>query len=137
MRRFQRAMLAAVAVISFASVASAADMAVKAPVAVPYIYNWGGWYLGGNIGYGWGQDSDPDVTFFDGSGVGLAANFAAGGNVRPNVRPKGVIGGVQLGYNWMVGPNWVVGLVADFQGSGVKASGTNSVQPCPLCMPST
>lgn len=113
-------------------------MPVKAPVAVPYIYNWAGWYVGGNIGYGWGRNSDPNLTFADPGGVvGLAAYYAAGGDVTPNVSPKGVIGGLQIGYNWMLSPATVVGVVADIQASGVKASGTNTVDPPGGAVPST
>ena len=38
------------------------------------------------------------------------------------VHPDGVIGGGQLGYNWQVN-QWVLGLEADFQGSGQKGDG--------------
>jgi len=92
-------------------------------------FTWSGLYFGGNIGYGWGANSDPSVTFFDGSGLGVGPYFAAGGNVVPNVQPKGVTGGGQFGFNWMMSRNWVLGLVTDFQASGMKASTTNSVTP--------
>jgi len=120
---------AAIAVLSFANSAFGADMPVKAAALAPYIYNWGGWYLGGNIGYGWGVSSDPSVSSVDTPATGFTTYFAAGGNVTPNVSPKGVIGGLQFGYNWMLGPNWVLGLVTDFQASGVNASGANVVTP--------
>jgi outer membrane immunogenic protein len=36
--------------------AFAADMAVKAPPPAPApVYNWTGWYVGGNVGYSWGN----------------------------------------------------------------------------------
>ncbi len=53
--RYKIASLAAAA-IAFGGVqtASAADMAVKAPaLAPPVLYNWTGWYVGINGGYGW------------------------------------------------------------------------------------
>jgi hypothetical protein len=37
----------------------AADMPLKAPPPAP-TYNWTGFYIGGNVGYGW---TDPTVTF--------------------------------------------------------------------------
>jgi outer membrane immunogenic protein len=46
--------------------------------------------------------------------------------VFPGLSPSGFIGGGQIGYNWQVSPSWVVGLVTDFQGADIKASGTNS-----------
>jgi opacity protein-like surface antigen len=94
----------AVAVFGFASVASAADLPVKAPaynapVAIPY--NWTGSYIGGNIGYGWG--SDPiDLTFPAGTvPLSLADN------------PRGVLGGVQYGTNWQFN-RFVLGWDSDF-----------------------
>ena len=50
--------LATVAVIGFASIASAADMPVKAPVyraPVATVYNWSGCYIGLNAGGGWAR----------------------------------------------------------------------------------
>jgi outer membrane immunogenic protein len=79
--------------------ASAADMAVKAappPVVAP-IYNWGGFYIGGNGG--WGETRNC---------WGLVP---VGGAVIPNgclSASGGVIGG-QLGYRWQSG-GWVFGL---------------------------
>lgn len=123
---------AGIAAFGFVGSVSAADlpakMPVKAPVMAP-VYNWGGWYVGGNIGYGWGTSSDPDVTYVDGSSIDVEGYFAAGGNVMPSVKQSGVIGGLQLGYNWMLSRSWVVGLVADIQASGMKASATNTVSP--------
>ena len=52
--------IAAIALIG--TPAFAADMAVKAPPPPPApIYNWTGWYVGGNIGFGWG---DADTSFY-------------------------------------------------------------------------
>jgi outer membrane immunogenic protein len=87
------------------------------------VFSWTGWYIGGNVGYGWGESTspgiftpDPDVFDF----------LASGGNVFPSLKPKGFIGGGQIGYDWQVS-NWVLGLVADFQGADIKASGANSI----------
>ena len=119
MRRFQCALLAAVAVIGFASVASAADMPVKAPVApVAVPYNWTGFYVGANIGGGWGSRSvdytanDPLATLF----LLPAVSF----------NTSGVIGGLQLGYNWQFNRNWLIGIETDFDGSGMKGPGSSS-----------
>jgi len=82
------------------------------------VFSWTGWYIGGNAGYGWGESTSPGI-----SSVGLA--FAPGSF--PSLSPKGFIGGGQIGYDWQVNPNWVIGLVTDFQGADIKASGTNTV----------
>src|SRR5882672_2435011 len=58
------AIASAIAALGFANAASAADMPAKAPVykAAPVaVYNWTGWYFGGNIGYGWESNSNPTV----------------------------------------------------------------------------
>ena len=83
-------------VVGLSSAASAADMRApmlgKAPVAMAAPpYNWTGWYVGLNTGYGFGGASDPKLSFFDGSGTGFAAYVVAGGNVFPNVIPAGFI----------------------------------------------
>jgi outer membrane immunogenic protein len=41
----------------------------------------------------------------------------------------GVIGGVQTGYNWQVDRSWLLGIEADFQGSGERGSTTVCVSP--------
>lgn len=134
MRQITAASLGAIALsLAFVPGAGAADMPTKVPVAPVALYNWGGWYVGGNVGYGWGANSDPAVSFTDPGPcapcAGYAGYFAAGGNVTPDIQQKGVIGGLQLGYNWMASPNWVAGLVTDLQASGLKASATNTVTP--------
>ena len=102
-------LLATVATMIFAGAASAADMPARMPVkAVPFVaapYNWTGFYVGGNIGYGWASTS-ADV----------------GGSTNMN----GFIGGGQIGYNWQMN-NLVLGLEADFQGSNERANATGAI----------
>src|SRR5262245_19324847 len=48
----------AVAAVTTASIANAADMAkpvYKAPIAATPVYSWTGFYIGGNAGYAWGS----------------------------------------------------------------------------------
>ncbi|HEY4140068.1 MAG TPA: outer membrane protein [Pseudolabrys sp.] len=100
----RKILLASAALVSFAGAASAADMPARMPMkAVPYlaVYNWTGFYVGANIGYGWGRDT-------------------AGGS---STSLNGVIGGGQIGYNWQMN-NLVLGLETDFQGSGQRADAT-------------
>ena len=124
---------AAAALALVAAPAFAADLPVKArPAAVAAVYNWTGWYVGGNIGYGWGGDtgglwdSFVDTTPL---AVGFGPYFAAGGNVLPGTRPSGVIGGAQVGYNWQLPSNLVFGVVADLQGSDMHDSASVTVNP--------
>ena len=90
-------------------------------------YNWGGAYIGGNVGYGWGADSSPTSSYVDNNSVALITYFSAV-NSMLNVNPSGVIGGGQLGYDWMLAPNWIAGLATDIQASGVQGS-TSASKP--------
>jgi outer membrane immunogenic protein len=95
----------------------------KAPAMMAAVSNWSGFYIGGNVGYGWGNgntDISPSVNGF---------NMTA---VTVDSQPKGIIGGGQIGYNWQWGAI-VSGFEADIQGSGVKGTTrtalTNSLGP--------
>jgi len=98
--------------------ASAADLAprpyVKAPPMVTPVYNWTGFYIGGNIGYSWGRSSDTS-TLTNGAGTALFSSQNAS-------NLDGIVGGGQIGYNWQVDRSWVLGLEADIQGTGEKGS---------------
>ena len=127
----------AVSAVAGVNAASAADMAprmyTKAPAPVAIVYDWTGFYIGGNVGYSWGRaTTDGDVT-----GTQSVSEFVAFSGVLvpgfPVVTPlatapltgranvNGVVGGGQAGYNWQQG-NWLVGLEADIQGSDERGS---------------
>jgi len=127
MRRFQRDLLAAVAAIGFASVASAADLPVKAPAykapVAPIGYSWTGFYVGAHAGAGWGSDGSQSAT-------DPAAGPVLGGfdPVTFDHSAKiGAIGGFQLGYNWQVAPTWLLGVEGDF--SFASLDNSNSKAP--------
>jgi outer membrane immunogenic protein len=88
--------------------AFAADMPVKAPIykaaVAPAVgYNWSGFYIGLNAGYGNARTSadSPDGTIADSFLVGFSDNYG------------GFTGGFQAGYNVQFAPNWVVGVEGD------------------------
>ena len=88
--------------LGLAAPALAADMAVKAPPPPPMvapIYNWSGFYIGGNGGWG---ESRSCVDFLNAVGVAVAEGCAS--------RSGGLVGG-QLGYRWQAS-QWVFGLEA-------------------------
>ena len=123
MHRFHCAALATVAVLGFTSVASAADMPVKAPAPiVAPLYNWTGPYVGIAGGYGWGNSGQTDpgivinqtVTSEDGS-------YAVNG---------GILGGT-LGYNWQQGP-WVFGVEGDFSWADISGSSNTCGATTPI-----
>lgn len=124
MRHLQSVLLATVAAIGFASVASAADMPVKGPVykAAPVaVYNWTGFYVGGNVGWERTRD-DVGVTVDPASNINAAAKTAIINGSAAGLTGNGVIAGLQLGYNYQLNPNWLVGIEGDFNWLGGKAS---------------
>lgn len=97
---------------------------------------WTGFYAGLNAGYGFGTNSntqsigfanavDPTIpggfgapgapTVFTGTGYALSSNSAMNQN--------GFIGGGQVGYNYQWGPNFLIGIEADMQGTGIRGTG--------------
>jgi outer membrane immunogenic protein len=112
--------------------AFAADLPIKAPVykAPPPapVFSWTGWYIGGNAGYGWGANTSNTIANTDPSNTGLTQYLAASGPAFPNLKPQGFIGGAQVGYDWQVS-NYVFGVVTDFQGTDITASGSGTVSP--------
>ena len=93
-------LLGAIATVALAAPALAADLPVrsytKAPVpVVEPIYNWGGFYLGVNGGWGNSHKCVDDAGF-------VQAPLAVA--VRDNCGDAsgGLVGG-QIGYNWQAG----------------------------------
>jgi outer membrane immunogenic protein len=93
--------------------ALAADLAPraysKAPMMAAPVSTWQGFYIGGNVGYGWGNGTTSSTGRSD---------IAPWSN---DTKPKGVLGGAQIGYNWQAG-SFVAGLEADIQGADIKGS---------------
>src|SRR5262249_6120562 len=106
-----------------ASSAFAADMApryTKAPPPIVEVWNWTGFYIGGNVGYSWGR-SDTDVTYFN-TATGAIIVPPPGSITSGRFSMDGVIAGGQAGYNWQTN-NWVWGLEADLQWSDENGRG--------------
>jgi len=120
--------LAIFAIAVGATGASAADMAVKArPIAVDPVYNWTGWYIGGNVGYAWGKSDTTTVVDPTSSWaveqVPFRNEFMALGS--QNYSPRGVVGGLQAGYNYQSGA-WVFGLEADISAANISRTNLSS-----------
>ncbi|HXX07451.1 MAG TPA: outer membrane beta-barrel protein [Pseudolabrys sp.] len=99
---------------AFCSTASgsvfAADMAVPRANPPPFIYNWSGFYLGAHIGYGWDH---RDAEIFDSTGASLVSGSTQGSRV---------LGGAQIGINFAVAPQWIVGIEADYSGTNMGST---------------
>ena len=118
MRRIQCALLTAVTVIGITSIASAADMPMKAaPMVAPVAaYNWTGFYVGVNAGGTWGNSTATE-TLVPGSVAynGIGNSWSS--------KSSGFVGGGQIGYNWQpVGSPLVLGVEADFGYLGLNGS---------------
>jgi outer membrane immunogenic protein len=126
MRRLPLMLIVAVGSLLGLSVVAVAAPKKKLPLAPPPqpVWTWTGFYVGGNVGYGWGSSDINQATIA--SATGIALNTATG-----TVHPDGVIGGGQVGYNWQAG-NWVAGLEADIQGSGQRGTIT-LICPAGIC----
>ena len=94
--------------------AAAADLPARTytkapPYVATTVYDWGGFYIGANGGYGWSRDCRTNVT----AGIGLGCYDASGGAV-----------GGQVGYRWQTGA-WVFGLEAQGDWADLKGSTQN------------
>ena len=124
------ALAAAAVSVMFAGEASAADMAVKAPVPPAPIYSWTGFYIGGDIGGWWERQSGTTVAFPAGFGApAVPGGGLAGVGILPTFHrfhDGGVLGGLYAGYNWQTA-NWVVGIEGDVSYLGRRSSDTQSM----------
>jgi len=111
MKKYFAAAVSFAAIITAVAPAAAADMAVKAPpvAPLPVVYNWTGFYIGVNGGWGQSRNCWDFVT----AGGAIVADGCAD-------RSGGLFGG-QLGYRWQTG-GWVFGVEA--QGDWADLSNT-------------
>jgi len=123
----KRTLLGVVSVLALAisaplGAANAADMAVKAPPApmppAPTYFNWTGFYIGGNFGGAWANDSISGSSTFADPAV-TTSTFSG------NNSYSGIVGGGQIGANYQFPNNWVIGFEADVDGSSLSGSTTN------------
>ena len=107
--------LASVLFVFESQSAFAADLPVytKAPPVVAPAYNWNGFYVGGNLGWGFANA--------DGTSSPLDPNsFGTYGTQTGSRSWNGVVGGGQIGFNWVALPNIVLGIEADLSGANLK-----------------
>jgi outer membrane immunogenic protein len=109
--------ISAAVAMSLATPALAADMAVKAPppAPLPMIYDWSGFYIGANGG--WGQ-SHSCVDFV--TAVGTVASGCGD-------RSGGVVGG-QIGYRWQTN-QFVFGLEAQGDWANLRNTRVSLLNP--------
>jgi len=114
----------AISILAISAVgASAADMApapvyTKAPPPVVAIYDWSGFYIGGNGGGGWAHKCWDRNT-------GLGGVFFAAEGCSD---PSGGVAGGQVGYRWQR-DHWVFGVEAQGDWADLKGSNTTLFVP--------
>jgi outer membrane immunogenic protein len=94
--------------------AFSADMRAPARVAAPRVapvavYNWTGCYVGAGGGYGM---SNQETQFVDGTTGPFGLSSDTGG--------RGWFGTVQVGCDYQIGSNIVIGAFGDYDFSGIK-----------------
>jgi len=100
--------------LTSATCAVAADLYYKAPVAVP-VYNWTGFYIGGNVGGAWGDFDPRTVTVYSDDGWFVPTDGPAIDAVGiQNGKATGFTGGFEAGYNWQ-SRNFVFGVEGDIE----------------------
>jgi len=116
----KKVLLSTVALIAFAAPAAAADLAarpyVKAPPApVAVVYDWTGFYIGANGGWGSSRKCWDFIDPLIGGPEGC--HDATGGTA-----------GGQIGYRWQTG-TWVFGLEAQGNWADFKGSNLSQIDP--------
>jgi outer membrane immunogenic protein len=108
--------------LGLAAPAIAADLPAqtysKAPVMMPALYDWSGWYVGGNGG--WGTEN----RCFDSTTA--AGTFVASDGCHGT---SGGVAGGQVGYRWQSNSSWVFGLDAQGDWAGLSGSSVSLLTP--------
>jgi outer membrane immunogenic protein len=104
--------------------ASAADInrkpvLTKAPpvqsAPISPVYNWTGFYIGANVGYGWSHRDFTNTITGTGSVQATAINSGTDDG-------KGWLGGGQIGFNYQFLDSWVAGIEADIDAAHIASS---------------
>jgi len=109
----------AVATYVAATAAQAADlrMPVKAPVAPPVpVFSWTGCYFGGHAGGGWGRKK---VTHAEDSILPAGSSLS--------VHTSGFLGGAQVGCDYQVTSNWVIGVEGSVSFGNVRGGASTTL----------
>lgn len=124
----KKTVVAVAALMTTAAGAQAADLPARAPyykAPVAQVYDWTGFYVGANAGFGFGRSATTVI-----SAVPTGEQARLGG--------LGALGGVQAGYNRQFNSlfgfnNVVLGVEADIQGAGFDDDRTCGLTTGPAC----
>lgn len=121
----ERFLLSSTCSLALTAAVAAADIS-EAPPPIP-LFTWGGFYLGGQIGYAWGHDNGQLGNFGPLGPVTVPVAVASS-----STNPNGVLGGAHIGYNWQIN-QWVLGLEGDVDGADLR----QGIQPLPYASATT
>ena len=107
-------LLAAVFCSAASNSVLAADMSVPRGSSPPFVYNWSGFYLGAHVGYAWAQ---REASVSDTTGMLWALD---------STHTSSLIGGGQIGYNFALTPQWILGVEADVSFSSLGSTTVNA-----------
>src|ERR1051326_8863310 len=89
--------------------------APAAPIAAPAYASWCGCYIGAHVGWGWGKKDFSNTRTESGS----ATDF-----IRGSVDTSGAIFGGQLGCNYQIQPQWILGIEGSVSGADLNGFGS-------------
>jgi outer membrane immunogenic protein len=116
--------LALIPVLAFATPSFAADAVVDyVPEPAAAAYNWSGFYIGVNGGYGGGDFEHPFYVDAEVDGPDFVQRILEGSL---DFTAGGFVGGAQAGYNFQHGA-FVFGVEADIQASGIKGEVSGNI----------
>jgi outer membrane immunogenic protein len=106
------------------SSAMAADLPIRQPLKAPpqvVVFDWSGLYIGGHIGYGYGETDIADRNLL------LPTQ---------RIESDGFLGGVQAGWNYQIG-RFVLGAEADYSYADIKGDVTTTIAATDVSRSST
>lgn len=122
----RRFLIGAAATATVTALAAAAPAMAQDVVASP----WNGWYIGGNIGSNWGDNSlhataSAPTTTVTPPIVIPPADVALINSGSSSSNKTGFTGGIEGGYNWQSG-SWLLGIETEFVGLDVNERASNT-----------
>lgn len=91
------------------AIASILLATLPAPEAQAQNMNWSGWYAGAGVGYSEVKGNWKNKQAYIHTGAPIVF---PGSDQSDDMRTDGVIASLNLGYNWVVAPKWIVGAEA-------------------------
>lgn len=118
---------------AFGAAGAAADEMTVAPAAFITAptgpFQWTGFYIGGNGGYGWSSSSVTYSPNDAASQAGTCGGVGRGQCIPPGgFQTGGPLAGGQVGYNWQFNPLGVAGIEADYQWANLTGQGLSPFQ---------